>query len=184
MGTITCFLNGPLVVMLILGFFFPSLPFIAFIILSTSSADKDGKASLIHKTFSILGKMLDFETCAYNFLVFEGFGSFLLIVLFFLLRGRATMLGGGEEILNKAEVNTNGDDFSFVISILGFNKPGIILFLNKGARFLLTHFLMVSVFFLSNKRTSYFEVKIISMSSQRLLTTGTKSLLGISLLVG
>ena len=107
--------------MLILDFFFLSLPFIAFIILPTLSADKDGKASLIHKIFSILGKMLDFETCTYDFLVFEDFGFFLLIVLFFLLRGGATMLGGGEEMLDEVGVDTDEDDFSFIISILNFN---------------------------------------------------------------
>ena len=63
MGTITCFLDSSLVVMLILGLFFPLLLFIAFIILPTLLADKDGKAFLIHKTFLMLDKMLDFETC-------------------------------------------------------------------------------------------------------------------------
>ena len=182
--TITCFLNNPLVVMLILGFFFLSLPFIAFIILPTLSADKDGKTSLIRKTFSILGKMLDFETCTYDFLVFEDFGSFLLIVLFFLLRDGATMLGGREEMLDEAEVDADGDDFSFIISMLDFNKSGIALSLYyKEARLLLIHFLIVSAFSLLNKRTFYLEAKITSMSFQILLITRTKSPLGISLLV-
>ena len=181
--TITCFLNNPLVVMLILGFFFLSLPFIAFIILPTLSADKDGKTSLIRKTFSILGKILDFETCTYDFLVFEDFGFFLLIVSFFLLRGGAIMLGGGEEMLNKAGVDADGDDFSFIILMLDFNKPGIALSLNKEARLLLTHFLIVSAFSLLNKRIFHLEVKITLMSFQRLLITGTKSPLDISLLV-
>ena len=61
---ITYFLDGSLVIMLILGFFFSLLLFIAFIILSTLLADKDGKASLICKTFSMLGEIFDFKTCA------------------------------------------------------------------------------------------------------------------------
>ena len=60
MGTITCFLDGPLVIILILGFFLPLLLF-ALIILSTSSADKDRNASLIHKTSSMFDEMLVFE---------------------------------------------------------------------------------------------------------------------------
>ena len=47
MGIIICFLDGPLVVMLILGFFCPSLPFVTLIILPTSSADNSGNMSLI-----------------------------------------------------------------------------------------------------------------------------------------
>jgi len=65
-----------------------------------------------------------------------------------------------------------------------FNKPRVVFFLNKGAKFVLTHFLMISAFSILNKRTSHFETKITSKSSQRLLTTGMKSLLGVSLLVG
>jgi len=44
-GIITCFLDGPLIVMLILDFFCLSLLFLALIIFPTSLADKDGKAS-------------------------------------------------------------------------------------------------------------------------------------------
>jgi len=47
MGIIICFLDGPLVVMLILGFFCLSLLFVTLIILSTSSADNSEKASLM-----------------------------------------------------------------------------------------------------------------------------------------
>ena len=41
----TSFLDGPLVVIFNLGFFLSLLPFLTFKILSTSSADKDRKAS-------------------------------------------------------------------------------------------------------------------------------------------
>ena len=47
MGIIICFLDGPLVVMLILGFFCLSLPFVTLIILPTSSADNSGNVSLM-----------------------------------------------------------------------------------------------------------------------------------------
>ena len=47
MGIIICFLDGPLVVMLILGFFYPSLPFVTLIILPTSSADNSENVSLM-----------------------------------------------------------------------------------------------------------------------------------------
>jgi len=94
------------------------------------------------------------------------------------------MLGRGGEALEVVGVDVKGDDFSFGFSTVGFNKLRIVFFLNKGAKFILTHFLMVSVFSLSNKRTSHFEAKITSKSSQRLLMTGMKSLLGIFFLVG
>jgi len=93
------------------------------------------------------------------------------------------MLDGGGA-LEVAGVDAKGDDFSFGLSKVGFNEPRIVFSLNKGAKFVLTHFLMVSAFSLLNKRTSHFEAKIMSKSSQRLLTTGMKSLLGIFLLVG
>jgi len=47
MGIIICFLDGPLVIMLILGFFCLSLLFVTLIILSISFVDNLGKASLI-----------------------------------------------------------------------------------------------------------------------------------------
>ena len=93
------------------------------------------------------------------------------------------MLGEGG-VLKKVGVDADGDDFSFGISTLGFNKPRIVFFLNKKAKFVLIYFLIVSAFSLSNKRISYLKAKITSKSSQRLLTTGIKSLLGVSLLVG
>ena len=67
-GIMTCFLNGPLVITLILGFFCLLLLFLALIIFPTSSADKAENASLICNTSSILGDML-------------AFGAFLLLEL-------------------------------------------------------------------------------------------------------
>jgi len=54
------------------------------------------------------------------------------------------MLGGREGALEVAGVNTKGDDFSFGFLTVGFNKPRIVFSLNKGAKFVLTHFLMIS----------------------------------------
>jgi len=94
------------------------------------------------------------------------------------------MLGGGGGVFEVVGVDAKGDDFSFGFSTVGFNKPRIVFSLNRGVKFVLTHFLMVSAFSQLNKRTFHFEAKITSKSSQRLLTTGMKSLLGIFLLVG
>ena len=46
-GIIICFLNSPLIVMLILGFFCLLLLFVTLMILSTSSTDNSEKASLM-----------------------------------------------------------------------------------------------------------------------------------------
>lgn len=74
-GMMTSFLDGPLVVIFNLGFFLPSLPFLTFKILSTSSADKDGKASFTQRMSSTL-EVLDLEACAYDFFMLEGLGTF------------------------------------------------------------------------------------------------------------
>jgi len=50
------------------------------------SADKEGNASLTHKTSSILHKTFDFEACVYNFFIFEGFETFLTTVLILLFK--------------------------------------------------------------------------------------------------
>ena len=131
----------------------------------------------------MLDEMFTFEACIYNFLIVEGFGAFLLI-------GRTIMLGrrGGAlemvGIVETAGVDANRNDFSFRILAIGFNEPRIVFSLNKGVKLVLTYFLIVSAFSLSNKKTSYFEIEIVSKSSQRLLTTGIKSLLGFFLLSG
>jgi len=57
----TSFLNGPLVIILILGFLLPTPLFFAFNIFPTSSADKEGNAFLTHKTSSMLDEIFDFE---------------------------------------------------------------------------------------------------------------------------
>ena len=74
-GMMTSFLDGPLVVIFNLGFFLPSLPFLTFKILLTSSADKDGKASFTRRMSSTL-EVLDLEACAYDFFMLEGLGTF------------------------------------------------------------------------------------------------------------
>ena len=63
-GTITCFLDRPFVVILIHSLGLP-LPLMIFWILSILFALRDGKVSLILRTFSVL--LLDLEAWAYNF---------------------------------------------------------------------------------------------------------------------
>ena len=78
------FLDGPLVIMLILGFFCPLLLFFTLIIFATSLASKVENASLICKMSSTFHEMLAFEACIYNFLILESFGTFLLTELTFM----------------------------------------------------------------------------------------------------
>ena len=87
----TSFLNGPLVIILILGFLLSSLLFFTFNIFPTLSADKERNASLTHKTSSILHKTFDFEACAYDFFIFEGFETFLTTVLMLLFKEVGTI---------------------------------------------------------------------------------------------
>ena len=61
-GIMTSFLDGPLVIMLILGLLLPSLLFFIFNTFSTLFADKAGNASLTYK-ISLMHEMLDFEAC-------------------------------------------------------------------------------------------------------------------------
>ena len=76
----TSFLDGPLVVILTLGFLLPSLLFFTFNIFPTSSASKEGNAFLTCKTSSILHETFDFEAYAYDFFIFKRFGTFLTTV--------------------------------------------------------------------------------------------------------
>jgi len=127
--------------------------------------------------------MFAFEACTYDFFIVGGFGAFLL------LDGTTTLGGRGGVLMTTGidetvGVDTNGIGFSFGISALGFNEPKIAFFLNKGAKLVLIHFLMVSAFSLSNKRTFYFKTKTVSKKFQRFLMTGTKSLLITSLPTG
>jgi len=62
-GIMTSFLDSSLVIILILGFLLPTLLFFAFNIFPTSSADKEGNASLTYKTSSMLDEIFDFEAC-------------------------------------------------------------------------------------------------------------------------
>ena len=61
-GMMTSFLDGPLVIMLILGFLLSPLLFLIFNTFPTSSADRAGNASLTH-TMSSMRDRLDFEAC-------------------------------------------------------------------------------------------------------------------------
>ena len=63
-GIMTSLLDCPLVVILILGFFVPLLLFFAFNIFPTSSADKEGNASLTQMTSLMLNEFLGLEACA------------------------------------------------------------------------------------------------------------------------
>ena len=89
-GTMTSFLDSSLVIILILGFLVLTLLFFAFNILPTSSADKDRKASLTHKTLSMLDKVFIFKAYAYDFFMVKDFGAFFLTDSMFLLDGEAT----------------------------------------------------------------------------------------------
>ena len=110
----TCFLDGPLVIMLILGFFFLLLLFLAFIIFPTSSTDKDGNASLSHKTSLMFGKIFILEACTYKFLTLKGFIFFLVIVLTFLVDSGITnvVVGEGTVTEDRVEVKASGVVFS------------------------------------------------------------------------
>ena len=85
MGIIICFLNNPLIVMLILGFFCPSLPFMTLMILSTLSTDNLEKVSLMQRMSLTLGEMLAFETYMYDFLILACTEVFLLTTFLGLL---------------------------------------------------------------------------------------------------
>ena len=61
-GMMTFFLDGSLVIMLILGFLLSPPLFLIFNTFSTSSADRAGNASLTH-TMSSMCNRLDFKAC-------------------------------------------------------------------------------------------------------------------------
>ena len=62
-GIMTSFLDYPLVIMFILGFFIPLPLFFAFNIFPTSSADKAGNTSFTQITSSMLDKIFALEAC-------------------------------------------------------------------------------------------------------------------------
>jgi len=104
------------------------------------------------------------------------------------------LLGGGAADVVKAgavvgestteSIVVTGEFKAFEFAVGGYGVPGVMFSLNKKTKFLLTHFLMVIFFSLSNKRKSHFEARIPSRSSQRLLTTGIKSAHGFFLPTG
>ena len=104
------------------------------------------------------------------------------------------LLGGGAADVVKARavvgesttesIVVTGEFKAFEFAVGGYGVPGVMFSLNKKTKFLLTHFLMVIFFSLSNKIKSHFEARIPSRSSQRLLTTGIKSVHGFFLPTG
>ena len=111
------FLNSSLVIILILGFLLPSPLFFTFNIFPTSLAEKEGNASLTHKTSSILHEMFDFKAYTYNFFIFEGFGTFLMTVSTLLFKEVGTISfivgGGGTANLGRDTVEFKEVGFSF-----------------------------------------------------------------------
>jgi len=109
MGVIICFLDGPLVVMLILGFFCPSLPFVTLMILPTSFTDNSEKASLMRRMFLTFGEMLAFEACVYNFLTLAC-TKVLLLTTFLGLLTRDKSRGGtlGEDVVLEGTTTDDG----------------------------------------------------------------------------
>jgi len=126
MGIIICFLDGSLVVMLILGFFCLSLPFITLMILSTSFVDNSGKVSLIQKTSLTLGEMLAFEACAYDFLILACTKVFLLTTFLSLLTRNKGKGGISEEDVVLEDVTTD-DGGSGVIVVFSGTDDNILV---------------------------------------------------------
>ena len=122
---ITSFLDGPLVIILILGFLLPTPLFFVFNIFPTLSADKEGNTSLTHKTSSMLDEIFDFEACTQDFLVFKGFRAFLTTDSMFLLEGEATgkfVVGGrGTAIEGREIIGFKIVDFPFEFTELDVN---------------------------------------------------------------
>ena len=116
MGIIICFLNGPLVVMLILGFLCSLLLFVTLMILSTSSADNSGKVSLIRRMSLTLREMLAFEACTYGFLTLACTEVFLLTTFLGLLtrnEGRED-IPGEDVVLEGATTDDGGSGVTVV----------------------------------------------------------------------
>ena len=157
---ITCFLDGPLVVILTLGFFFLSLLFFAFIIFPTSSANKDGNASLIHKTSSMFDEIFILEACTYDFLILEGFVFFLVTILTFLVEDSTAdvVVGEGTAIEGRVGVDTNGVVFSFGFVVVEVKNFLLVLPLESVTTKYEIYLLMVSFFSLSKIKTFHSEV--------------------------
>jgi len=100
-----------------LEFQLPLLLLFTFNIFLTLSADKVGNASLTRKTSLILHKIFDFKACAYDFFIFEGFGTFLMTVLTLLFKEVGTISfivgGGGTTNLGGNAVGFEEVRFSF-----------------------------------------------------------------------
>jgi len=126
MGIIICFLNGPLVVILILGFFCLSLPFVTLMILPTSSVDNSGKASLMRRMSLTLGEMLAFEACIYDSLTLACTEVFLLTIFLGLLT-RDEGRGGTPEEDVVLEGATTGDGGSGVTVVFSGTDDGILV---------------------------------------------------------
>ena len=156
---ITYFLDGPLVVMLILGFFCLSLLFLALIIFLTLLAVKVENTSLICRISSIFGKILAFEAYAYNFLALESFSTFLLMELTLKSeRGITTcdICDNGAIFNNRVGTEAGaGVWFEENTSVLFFLFELLFVLL---VNFFVIHLFRVSLFSLSKMSRSYFDI--------------------------
>ena len=146
MGIMICFLNGPSVVMLILSFFCPSLPFMTLMILPISFADNSGKVSLMQRMSSTLGEMLAFEACTYDFLTLACTEVFLLITFLGLLT-RAEGRGGilGEDVVLEGVITDDGGSGVTVV-FSGTDNDILVSPVFWGPKIFLRNFLMVIVY--------------------------------------
>jgi len=145
MGIIICFLNGLLVVMLILGFFCPSLLFVTLMILSTSSTDNLEKASLMRRMSSTLGEILAFETYTYDFLTLACTEVFLLTTFLDLLT-RNEDRGGtpGEDVVLEG-TTTNDGGLGVTVVFSGTDDDILVLLVFWGPKIFSRNFLIVIV---------------------------------------
>ena len=131
----------------------------------------------------MFGNKFVLKAYAYDFLILEGFVSFFVTVLTFLVEGGIVdvAIKGVTTIEGREEVDTNRTVFSFGFTVEEINNLSLLLYRAQPMIFKI-HLLMVNFFSLSKMSWSYFEAKIELISSQRLLTTSIKSSLSFSLL--
>ena len=139
MGIIIYFLDGLLVVILILGFFCFSFLFMTLMIFLTSSIDNSGKVSLT------LGEMLVFKACVYDFLILAYTEVFLLTTFLGLLtrdEGREGILG--EDIVLEG-VTTNDGSLEVTVVFLETNNDILVSPVFWRPKIFSRNFLMVIV---------------------------------------
>jgi len=127
MGIIIYFLNGPLAVILILGFFCPLLSFVTLMILPTSSTDNSGKASLMQRISLTLGEILAFEACIYNFLILVCTEVFLLTTFLGLLTRDEDRGGILEKDVVLEGITTDGGGSAVIVVFLGTDNNILVL---------------------------------------------------------